>query len=174
MGTGWKHKIQSRHERMKMISYEDGQTLVAMRTYVSSIGGEDRCSKLNWMLPCATSISLACLRSWWDLMISNGHFYPDNSLFLEGLGWPERQMLVTMTIMQTSTNEAAPVLLAVEELCRGSPPWMSSSSSLSHFSLVFLHWNVDSSRKAETGSGLVPNPACLTLCTSRQLAVTVL
>lgn len=73
-------------------------------------------------------------------------------------------MLVTMTIMQASTNEAAPLLLAVDELSRRSPPSMSSFSFLSHFSLVFqvLHWNVFFSRKAETGSGLVPNPACLT------------
>lgn len=69
-----------------MVTYEEGQTLawVAKRAYVSSLSG-DRYSKSNWMLPLATSISLACLHSGWDQMISNSRFYPDNSLFLEGL-----------------------------------------------------------------------------------------
>lgn len=76
--------------------------------------------KIQCIWPCATSISLACLHSGWDQMISDSYFYTDNSLFLPGLAWPETQMLVTMTVMQGSTNEATPVLLAADELCSTS------------------------------------------------------
>lgn len=107
---------------MKIVTYEDGQTLAwaAKRACASSVGG-DRYSKSNWILRYATNISLACLHSGCDQMISNGHFYPDNSLFLEE-NWIRRISLTWEPDADYHDNNA------------GKHKWSSSSVACSRWS----------------------------------------